>query len=242
MVLAWWLLLAGGCRSFEIGAEPDATAAGDGGPEVLARDDFERTLSAGWGTAEIGGDWSLVGEETATYSVGGGGQIELPMPTAGAYALLESVSTSAVDCTVTIATDKLPEGGSIYVTLIGRRVSPGQSYDLKIVSTVSGAVRLSLGRRDEAEEISFEDVEVPVTHELGEPFHLRFQVIGADPTVLRGKLWRGEEPDAWTITNADETPALQAAGAIGFFAYLSSSATNAPVTVTFDDVLALPAD
>ena len=42
------------------------------------------------------------------------------------------------------------------------------------------------------------------------------------------------EPTTWAMVTSDATPALQAAGDVGAEARLPPTATNAPVTFTFD--------
>jgi hypothetical protein len=66
------------------------------------------------------------------------------------------------------------------------------------------------------------------------------QVVGASPTSLRFKAWPTgtAEPAAWQLTTTDSTTGLQAAGSVGFWTYLSGSATNAPVVVSLDDLTA----
>ena len=68
--------------------------------------------------------------------------------------------------------------------------------------------------------------------------HLRFRVTGTGPTALSGKAWFGAaaEPAAWQIQATDATASLQRPGGVGVHVYLSSSATNAPVTVTADNL------
>jgi hypothetical protein len=49
------------------------------------------------------------------------------------------------------------------------------------------------------------------------------------------------EPGTWLLQATDTTAALQAAGSVGVWAYLSASSTNAPVTLSVDDLVAVPA-
>jgi hypothetical protein len=71
---------------------------------------------------------------------------------------------------------------------------------------------------------------------------IRFQATGANSTTLRAKVWRSgdAEPTAWTTTTTDSTAALQSAGAVGVYGYLSGSATNSPVTAKFDSFTVQP--
>ncbi len=61
-------------------------------------------------------------------------------------------------------------------------------------------------------------------------------------TTVRLKVWPAGQPEpaAWQTTATDTTAALQAPGAVGIGAYLSSSATNAPVTVRVSGLSARP--
>ena len=77
----------------------------------------------------------------------------------------------------------------------------------------------------------------------GTVLHLRFRATGSGPTSLSGKAWFGAaaEPAGWSIQATDATAALQGAGAVGLHAYISSSATNTPVTLTADNLAATQA-
>lgn len=60
--------------------------------------------------------------------------------------------------------------------------------------------------------------------------NLRLQAIGSGTTTLRAKLWlTGVAEPGWMLTATDTTAALQNAAAVGFYSYLTSSATNAPI-------------
>ena len=57
---------------------------------------------------------------------------------------------------------------------------------------------------------------------------------------MSAKAWRTgtAEPGAWTTTTTDTTVGLQGNGSVGVYSYLSGSATNAPVTLAFDNLAA----
>jgi hypothetical protein len=65
------------------------------------------------------------------------------------------------------------------------------------------------------------------------------QAAGTAPTHLRMKAWKpvDAEPAEWSLEVVDDTPELQTPGAVGLSSYLSGSATNAPLLVTFDDFI-----
>ncbi|MDO8122556.1 RHS repeat-associated core domain-containing protein [Isoptericola sp. b490] len=74
----------------------------------------------------------------------------------------------------------------------------------------------------------------------GDRLRVRVQVEGASPTTIRAKVWKvGDgEPSTWQVQTTDATSGLQTTGTVGFTAYASASASNTPITVTFDDVWA----
>ncbi len=78
-----------------------------------------------------------------------------------------------------------------------------------------------------------------LTYAAGDRLNVRFQAAGASPTALNLKVWKvgTAEPSAWQRTVTDSTAGLQSAGGVGLRTYLSSTSTNAPVTVSFDDLV-----
>jgi hypothetical protein len=68
----------------------------------------------------------------------------------------------------------------------------------------------------------------------GQYLRMRLQVSGTSSVALAGKIWSvgAAEPAAAQVKFTDSTNAL-GAGALGLAAYLSSAATNGPVTASF---------
>jgi hypothetical protein len=71
----------------------------------------------------------------------------------------------------------------------------------------------------------------------GERLEVCHELQRNSPTTIRTKVLKvGEaEPASWTLTTTDSTAALQAAGSVGMYLNVSSSATAAPVVVSADD-------
>jgi hypothetical protein len=67
---------------------------------------------------------------------------------------------------------------------------------------------------------------------------VRLQVEGTAPTTLRARAWKAgtTEPTAWHVTRTDSTAGLQSPGGVRLTSYLSSSATNGPFVVRYDDL------
>jgi PKD repeat protein len=201
---------------------------------ILAQDAFTRTGTGGWGTATVGGAWTV--SSAANSSVNGSaGQV---VHTAGALrrAMLNSVSAADVDLTGIVSSDKTTTVGHIVAGLIARQVNATDYYQARARLLPGGSVALQLTRGSTA--VLLGDLTIPgLSYAAGDQLNLRLQVSGTSPTTLRAKLWRvgTTEPAGWQLTVTDSTATLQNPGAVGFESYVSGSATNAPVTVRLDD-------
>ena len=204
----------------------------------VARDAFGRTVTGGWGTADRGGAWTLSGT-LSRYSVASGvGSVSLGVG-ASAKPMLNAVSITDTDFRTVFTTDKAPTGGGQYVSLAGRAVPGGSEYRAKLLLASTGAVTAYLTRVDAGTEVSLGSAVVPgLSYTAGTKLQVRFQAVGTSPTTLRVKVWaQGQnEPAAWLLSRTDSTALLQAAGSVGFYQYVSGSATNAPVVFSVDDV------
>jgi trimeric autotransporter adhesin len=217
-----------------------AWAASGDGTEVFASDTFARTVATGWGSADVGGAWQTTGAATA-FSVGGGAGHLTLMPAAGPSAFLAPTTTDN-DITTSLSLDKIPTGSGVYLSVIGRRVPSGSEYYAKVRFESTGQVSVTLTRRVNGVETSMgPQVAIPgVTYVPGAVVNVLVETSGSAPTTVRAKAWAasGTEPADWTTTATDDTAGLQSAGTIGINGYLSSAATNAPITVSVTDLTA----
>lgn len=199
---------------------------------ALASDQFARTVASGWGTADTGGAWTV--NSTAKLTVTGGvGRVS---SNAGSTltAALPGVSSSSVDTTVTVALDRLPNQ---YVDLaVQPRVVGTAFYGARIRVNPNGTVGLQNMRGSTALTGAANAGGLVVTP--GARVKIRVQVEGTSPTTIRARAWLegSPEPTSWHVTSTDSTAGLQAAGSPRLGTYLSSSATNGPVIVSFDDL------
>ncbi len=200
---------------------------------ALASDEFDRTATNGWGTADLGGAWGVRGGNTLFSVSDGAGKITQPSARAlTTYADLDVSGTSArLDAVFSI--DRIVEGQ--YVGVIGRRIG-SDFYGARIKVEAGGAARLVLLQNSNAVGSSF--VVPGLTLQPGEKYVLAVEVTGTSPTTVKGKMWKqgGSEPD-WQRTGTNTFAALQAAGALSVFAYTPNTA-NAAV-VSFDSVKAV---
>jgi PKD repeat protein/aryl-phospho-beta-D-glucosidase BglC (GH1 family) len=212
---------------------------------VHAADTFSRTISAGWGTADVGGAWSST--SPASLSVGGGvGSMTMATPGTGPSAFLAGVASTNTDLTITVRTDKPATGGGIYLSLSGRQVPGAGDYRAKLRLLSNGQVSVQLVRlasNGTETALGAATTVAGLTYDPVVGVRVRVQATGTSPTTLRARVWSGAaaEPTTWQAATTDSTTALQAAGAIGLASYLSGTATNAPVVARLDDLSAAPA-
>ncbi|WP_434017255.1 PKD domain-containing protein [Naasia aerilata] len=201
-------------------------------PAELARDDFGRTTTGGWGTAPVGGAWTLGSTTTSAYSTdGSSGRITSTGAGRTYEAFLGGVTTTSADVRATTTATPVPAGGSVYLSLIGRRVGTAD-YRARAVISAQGAITLQLNRSGTTVAST-----AAGTFADGDRLQLRLQVTGTSPTTLRAKLWKAgtAEPAAWQVTFSDSTAELQTAGSSGLGLYVGSSVTSLPTTAGFDD-------
>lgn len=214
-----------------------------GTASVLASDAFSRTVANGFGTADVGGAWSTTGT-TSSYAVSdGAGRIRIPTAGSGNNVYLNGVSSSTTDLYLTLATDKAASGSGLYLSVVGRRVAGAGEYRAKVQLTGNGAVSLYLIRASStgAETTLGTGLTIAgLNYAVGDKLAVRLQVTGTGPTTVSARVWElgTTEPTTWQRTVTDSTAALQVPGSIGLMAYLSGSATTAPLTVLVDDLRA----
>src|SRR4029077_18820846 len=81
------------------------------GPVTVASDSFNRTVSGGWGTADVGGSWTVL-DTAANWSVTPGiGSTSVPA-TAQQRAVLGSVSAQNVDLLAKVVLPRCTGGGT----------------------------------------------------------------------------------------------------------------------------------
>jgi len=211
---------------------PPPPPAGD----VLARDSFTRTVTGGLGSAEVGGAWTTT--SGPAYAVSSGAARVTSSAGSKRNAYLSGVSSSDTELRAT-ASFARPTTSSIYVGLVGRRVGTSE-YGARVVIGSSGSVVLQLQR--DTDTILNRTTVAGLTFASGDTLQFRLQVVGTSPTTLRAKVWKvgTTEPSTWQVTATDATAALQAAGSVGLYSYLSRTALPTPVVVSYDDLWAGP--
>src|SRR6185437_2969069 len=96
-------------------ASHDVTVAGDdpgdpGEATVLADDAFDRTVSGGLGTADVGGNWTASAGASRQSVANGTAILQLPAAGSNTGSYLGDVSATDVDLTTTFAVGSTPTG------------------------------------------------------------------------------------------------------------------------------------
>ena len=212
---------------------------------VIAQDAFARTIVNGWGSADVGGTWT-VSPANGVSSVADG-TARLVMAAAGSrpVSVLGSVSARDLDARFVMSLDKRPTPSSSRIdqfVLLRRNGTTEYRGMVRVLGT--GAVRVGVVRTINGRNTALDGTAlVPgITYAAGDALNVRTQVVGTAPATLRIKVWRvgTPEPASWTLTRTDTTAALQVAGAFGLSPYLATGSTNAPVEARYDDLVVMP--
>lgn len=201
-------------------------------------DQFTRTVTGGLGSATTGGAWTTTGAATQYAVADGVGTVKVAAGS-GPTVSLATVSAAGTDARLAFGTDKAVTGSGLYVSTLGRRVSGQGAYLAKTRITSTGTVSLELARTTSTgTEVNLQPAATVtgLTYAVGDILNVRTQTTGSAPTTIRAKVWKSgtPEPTTWQRSITDTTAGLQAAGSVGVGPYLSSSSTNAPVTVKLD--------
>ena len=201
---------------------------------LLASDDFGRTASNGWGTADKGGAWKIYGAASRASVSSGVGKLSVPV-NYSEYARLESFTTTSAKVTHELSVDKgyQGSGAGMYVATVGRWVGTDR-YGSFLTLAGNGSVRLSLMRNTSAIGATYLVPGLAISPNTR--LKVSVQVSGTSPTTISAKVWKAgaTEPTAWQLTTTDSYANLQKAGMTGVFVTTPSGMTNAPVAVSFD--------
>ena len=207
------------------------------GPTVVAADGFDRTLSTGWGTAEVGGAWTVRGWPTTSFSVSSSAGRMATVSGQSLYADLQGVKSVRTRATAEFSVDKVAEG--MYVAVVGRQVG-SDAYVARLVTSANGEARLYLLQN--FTPLASALLVPGVTISPNVRYKLAIEAVGTNPTRVSAKLWRAADPEpaAWQRTATNSFAALQVAGQTGVFDYLPSAASaSSPVTLLWHDFRAI---
>ncbi len=207
---------------------------------VSFSDTFTRTQANGWGSSDTGSSYTLGGGSSSEYAVNGSKGTIVQGTTATNRTLrLLSVNETDVDMKVKISVDKKPLTNTQHLYLIARRNATSNSEyfgHVLLLTNNKVYVNIQVNNAGTFTDLTANTAIPEMAQEINKEFWVRFQVSGTNPTTLKIKAWYDgwKEPTYWTSSVTDSTANLQQAGTLGLRAYLATSVSNAPITVSFD--------
>jgi large repetitive protein len=208
---------------------------------VVAQDSFQRTQTGAWGSADVGGVWSLLDTPSNWSVTPGAGSIAVAA-TAQERGILTGVSVRDVDL---LAQLSLPmctgSGTNCDAFLIGRYQNSSSYYRIGLVQGQGQGTILIRSQRGDGSTVTG-DVNTGITAADGVKLWLRVELRGSNPTVILARAWKvgSSEPSTWQLSASDNASAEQTAGAVGVrarnedsgaahsFAFYSYQATQLP--------------
>jgi hypothetical protein len=184
-------------------SDPAFTAA------VLGCDDFERRVTSGWGSADVGGGWSVTSSNVASVS-SGHGKIALATTMTGAQSYLGTVPPALdVETRAIVTFDRLPMTGN-YDAYVGVRSfsQGGAGYVLNLDAGGSLLPFISVDGNRLVTATS------PITVSANVGVELSLVATGASPTTLCGKVWLEgtSEPSVCTVFVLSDNTGAQVSG------------------------------
>jgi hypothetical protein len=205
---------------------------------TVAADAFSRSATNQWGSADVGGPWTISGSSSCFSVDGAAGKMLIPPNGATDAATLNSVSQQNVNMLVDVRPDHLAAGSGLYSTLVARRIGTSD-YRLTARLMPGGVVHLTLAKVVNGTLTTFGEQNISgLTYTAGDVLRIRFTALTAGAsTALSGTIWKssGPEPAAPQVTATDSTAGLQAPGAVRLITHSGPTGT-APITATYDNL------
>lgn len=209
---------------------------------IPGRDRFNRTTASGWGTADVGGTWSIVGGGAATdYStvpastgVPGTGQ-QLNTSTNVVRQIVLPISVTNANCYALVRVDALSVGASNWIEFNLRYTNSSNFYRFRIQFETSAAITALLRKTVIGVTTTLTSGTVAgLTYVAGMWLKTRFYING---TTLQIKVWQFNtpEPNAWTLTTTDSD--LASAGQVGVASIVNTGGTTPRTFSTADLVV-----
>lgn len=198
-------------------------------------DTFSRLVTGGWGTADSGQVWSVVGT-ASDYSVTGGVGRQNHPAAAVTHAGVVDVGSPNCDFTASFASNKLAVGNAQVIEAQGRYTDGQNYYAARLLLLTTGAITIDIRRRVlNVETALVTAVTTSLTHVANTFYTIRFYVQGS---AIKVKVWLASttEPDDWTVEVTDSS--LTTGNNIGLKSILASGTSNAPVLFSWDNLSA----
>ncbi|OJX73150.1 right-handed parallel beta-helix repeat-containing protein [Leifsonia sp. 71-9] len=219
-----------------------ATAATsyDTGATVVS-DTFNRSVGTGWGSAPVGGAYTVNRTSGQSVSPATGGTLTAPAPGQSTDALLKSVSQRDIQASDQFTVAAVPRSGNGVYAGVRLRVAGSHAYVAQLRISPKGVATLSLLRVGDSggqqATLAGERVVLP-TVAAGQRLTLEAQATGATPVTVSARAYvTGATAPAWQAVGTDSSAQrLSGAGALGLWTY--SSSASSPVALRHTGLLA----
>ena len=183
---------------------------------VIASDAFQRTATGGWGNADTGGWWSVVGSPWNWSAASGAGSV-VATPGADERAYLSTFTTQDVDVTMKVTLPRSTQTNNALAYVLGRYTAAYSPtyYSVGVGQGTGSDIIIRAQRSDGTALASDLDTGLPASAGAVVWIHVQFQ--GTNPTAVRARAWLDgtSEPSAWLLNVTDSTAAEQKAGMLG---------------------------
>ena len=203
--------------------------------DEVGRDSFGRTSSSSWGSAELGGTYSLSSVGVAVGTSGGAGTASLDAGESFG-ATLSKISASDVDISDTFTLDAGPTSYDVFASWAVRQQADGSGYTARVRFNQTGAATLAVARKNGSSSTSLASVSLPFPVRSGQAVRGELQTTGTSPVMVRARVWLvGSSRPGWQTESSDSSGSrLQSRGSVGVWNYLQSA--SSAVKVRHDDV------
>lgn len=191
-----------------------------------AYDRFQRNVSNGWGTADRGGPYTVVGTASDYSTTGSRGMQVLPGSSLTRYATLaETYTDMRVEATASFG--QLPASSSATINVALRYSSTTSHYRVGVQILPSGAMNAIIGRHT-GSFTNLAVVSIPDVFTASADIRIEGEAVGSE---VRVRAWIGDNrPAGWSARVVDST---HTSGRAGFISTTGSSA--GPMNAFFDN-------
>jgi hypothetical protein len=196
---------------------------------VIASDSFNRTVSKGWGTADLGGSWTVL-DHPANWSVAPGvGSINAAAKTQN-RGVLSSVAVQDVDLLAKIVLPRCTGSNTNCDACVIGRYTGGSKPTYYQVGAIQGqgqSTVLLRAQRSNGSKLS-SDLDTGITATNGIVLWVRAEFRGVNPTNISARIWQDgtTEPSTWLLNTSDSSSTEQVTGAVGVRVRNEDTATN----------------
>lgn len=196
-------------------------------------DQFGRTASSTWSTADSAQTWATGGGTATDYNVTGGYGGHILATTNASRRTFTDFTYTDFDYYADVTTSATATGGSLFGGPTGRYLDSDNLYQARLEFTTANALVLTIRKRVTAVETQLGAYTVELTHVPGTWVRMRFQASG---TTLRAKAWlaSAREPEVWQVTVTDSS--ITTSSFIGVRSISASTTTNVNPEVRYDNL------